>query len=268
MDIITENKQIYNKNNDNLSNLSTLLKIKVAGDGCELFDYNLPTPHTYKRFDSNEYTIEYLLNGVFWTKQSNNFLNEILLRFNISMNIKNIETKTVKDKPNAYELKLFSSSSNLKSLSKVIHKPNTEKNSDSIFWGIKLFVEHYIGQNEGFVAYSTLENYAFTHYVDLAKDKSTLRAKCRSVWNYYNDREWQTDRKYIKKNKEEVMANRLENITKLNEERKIKTEIKIKAAIDYLNKTDKKITAKAIGEFTKLNKNTLTKYKDLWKKKL
>jgi isochorismate synthase EntC len=262
MDIITKKEQ---KNNNNYEDLNTLLQIDIAGDGCEIFDYNLPTPHKYIRYNDNSYMLEYVLTGVFWTKDSNNFLNEILLRFNLSMNIKNIATKVVGNKTNAYELKLFSSSSNLDSLRKSTFMPNTEKYEDSIFWGIKLFVEYYMGKNEGFVPYSTVENYAFNHYVDLAKDRSTLKAKCRSIWNYYNDREWQTDRKYIKKNKEEVMKTKLELIEKIHKKRREETEKKIVAAVEYLKALDKKITAKNIMEITKISKNTMTVYKHLWK---
>jgi len=72
---------------------------------------------------------------------------------------------------------------------------------------------------------------------------------------------------YTKQNKEQVMATRLENVEKLAQDKKLKTELKIKAAIEYLTKTDKKITARAISKFSEIHVNTLTNYKHMWKKK-
>lgn len=262
MYIITQKNENYNKS---FEELNTLLKITINGDGSEIFDYNLPTPNSYKRSSENTYSLEYAIKGVFWTVKSNNFLNDILLRFNISMNVSFVETKNIGNHKNLQELKSFSSSTNLESLRKKVFIPKSNKYEDSIFWGLKLFTEYYI-QKESFLPYSTLENYAFNHYVDLVKDKSTLRAKCRSIWNYYEAREWQPQIIYNKKNKEEVMATRLENIEKLAKDKIKKNEARIKSAIDFLNSKNEKITAVAIADFTKLNRKTVSRYKHLWKK--
>jgi len=262
MDIITKKSKIYNKN---FEELNTLLKINIIGDGSEIFDYSLPTPNNYQRYSEEFYTLEYALKGVFWTKESNNFLNDILLRFNISMNVRNIETKTIGNKKDLHELKSFSSSTNLESLRKKIFIPASNKYEDNIFWALKLFVEYYI-QQDSFLPYSTLENYAFNHYVDLAKDNSTLRAKCRSIWRYYEAREWQPQIIYTKKNKEEVMATRLEHVENLAKKKVQENEHKIKSAIEYLQNKNEKITAVSIAKFTKLHKNTTRKYSYLWKK--
>jgi len=69
------------------------------------------------------------------------------------------------------------------------------------------------------------------------------------------------------KTKEEVMASRLEHVENLAKDKKLKTEVQIKAAIDYLTKSDKKITGKSISDFTKIHRNTIAKYKYLWKRK-
>jgi Fic family protein len=39
-----------------------------------------------------------------------------------------------------------------------------------------------------------IEDYAFRNFFD-RKDKSTLRAKCRNIWNWYNERSWKVTRK-------------------------------------------------------------------------
>jgi len=256
-DIIT-----YKKEKEEIK-LDTLLTIYLKGDGEELLEYQLPYPKSYIRRSQNNYFIEYVIKGVFWTKMSTNFLNDILLRFNISMQIISIETKVIKQKKDALELKEFSSSSNLKSLKNVVFKSNINKYEDSVFWGIKLFIEHYIKKHGvGLIPYDTILNYAQNHYVDHVKDFSTLKAKCRSIWNYYEVRGWETQLEYTKKNKEEVMATRLEHVEKLAEQKTQKTKILIKAAVEYLKLNNKKITITNIAKFTKLHRNTLTKYKN------
>jgi hypothetical protein len=242
-----------------------LLKITIIGDGSEIFDYNLPVPNRYYRNSKEVYTIEYKIKGVFWTKKSVEYFNDILLRFNISMKIKTIETTTINNSNDKlFELKSFKG---LESIRKKIFIPNHNKFEDSVFWGLKLFTEHYIRHNNSFLPYQTLQDYAFTHYVDLAKDKSTLKAKCRSIWNYYNERDWKPQTTYIKKPKEETMATRLEHVKNLAKKKKQLNEQKIKNAIEHLQKENKKITAVAIAKLTKLHKNTTRKYNYLWKKK-
>jgi len=261
MSIITKKTKNYNKN---FEELNTLLTININGDGSEIFDYNLPTPTLYQRYNEKTYTLQYALKGVFWTTKGNDFLNDILLRFNISMNVKNIETRTIGNQKDLHELKSFSSSTNLDSLRKKIFIPASNKYEDNVFWALKLFTEYYI-QQDSFLPYSTLENYAFNHYVDLAKDKSTLRAKCRSIWNYYEAREWQPQIIYIKKDKGEVMATRLEHIENMAKDKIEKNESIIKNAIVFLTGKSEKINITNIAKFTKLHRTTVSRYKHLWK---
>jgi len=257
MDIITNNKQ------NKYKNLTTLLILHIQGDGEEIFEYNLPYPNKYIRKNEEEYIIEYHLKGVFRTKNSSEFLNDILLRFNISMQVKDVKTKVINQVENELELKKFSSSSNLKSLSNVIFTTRVNKYNDSTFWGIKLFVEHYIKKyGVGLIPFDTIFNYAYTHYVDHVKDFSTLKAKCRSIWNYYNERGWKTQLQYTKKDQGEVMATRLEHVQNLAQQKTTRTKILIKGAIEELKKQNKKITIANIVKITKLHRNTISKYKD------
>ena len=62
---------------------------------------------------------------------------------------------------------------------------------DQIFWAIKIYTEELIKEfGEGVqVPYELLQDFAFRNFFD-RKDKSTLRAKCRNIWNWYNERDW------------------------------------------------------------------------------
>jgi len=244
----------------NISDLSTLLTIDILGDGSELLEY-LPEPHKYHRHSLQAYQLQYLISGVFWTAKSSEYLNDMLLRLNISMDIKSIEYKSVPATKNDYELNLFQ---NLKSLNRSIFIPRANKHEDSVFWGLKLFMEHYVGK-DGFVAYSTLFNFAHTHYYDHIKDFSTLKAKCRSIWNYYEAKNWETD-KYIRKyTDEELKMSRTEHIKKVNEKRKEEAYIKVVNAItglyaDEYKKKNGTWHISNIAKNLKINRRTVTKY--------
>ena len=216
MTIIDKNDtiQIMKKQTD-IKALSTLLKLSIMGDGAELFDYSLPLPDAYKRVSEQRYAIEYVIDGVFWTKQSAKFLNDILLRFNLSMQIERIDVSIVAKKKDTITLKEFSSSSNLKSLSRTTFQVRAHKYEDSVFWGLKLFVEHYIKESD-FIAYDTLFNYAYTHYYDYVKDYSTLKAKCRSIWNWYYDRDFKSDTYIRKCTDEELKMSRKDHIKRVH----------------------------------------------------
>lgn len=244
-----------------LSNLATLLTINIQGDGAELLEY-LPQPHSYHRQNLQTYQLQYLLSGVFWTAKSSKYLNDMLLRLNISMDIKSIEYKTVASAGDDYELNLFQ---NLKSLTREVFIPRANKHEDSVFWGLKLFMEHYVSK-DGFVAYSTLFEYAHTHYHDHVKDYSTLKAKCRSIWNYYEAKNWETD-KYIRRyTDEELKMSRQDHIKKVNEQRKKEAYTKVVNAITGLFAKDKYKKKNGtwhisnIAKDLKIDRGTVSKY--------
>ena len=207
----TKNEKV-DKNEQDLSNLSTLLVISGSGDLLELLENNLPQPHEYDRSNGG-WTIKYILTGVFFTKSSVEYLNDILARFALTLNVTSVTTQVIKKQKNSLDLKYFQ---NLKSIRKNIFHANANKHDDAVFWSIKLYVESLL-QESNFVAYDVIESYAFSHFIDHVKDKSTLRAKCRSIWNYYNDRDFQTSVRKQKLNetqRKEYEMKRSENMRK------------------------------------------------------
>jgi len=170
--------ELYTKN--------TKLKLTLKGDGSELFDYNLPYPDTYERQNSDVYRISYALKGTFNTNSSLRYLNDIIARFTLSMQVLSID-KSLVTSADGLDLKLFQG---LKSISKAKDYEKVDNGQDNVFWSIKLYTESLIKANEGLIAYYLIESYALDTFVDRCKDKSTLRAKCRSIWNWYDEREW------------------------------------------------------------------------------
>jgi len=111
-------------------------------------------------------------------------------------------------------------SKQLKSLPTRKHIPKRADNfEDFTFWAIKLYAEDMI-RATGFIVYDSLESWALSQFVD--KERSTIRAKCRSIWNWYNERDFKlNDKKHREQKKylEETMATRTEHIKKVSREK-------------------------------------------------
>lgn len=190
----------------------TWIQIAFKSDISHELGNTLPYPQ--KHFILNNRVVYcYLLAGFFETKKSIEYLNDIIARFKISFDCDLIKKQTV-DKSNikALQLQQFQ---NLKSLA--IQKINTTTKYDSsrdfIFWCLKLHCE-LICRNRIF-SYSELLDYATDNFIDQAKDYSTLKAKCRNIFNWYLDRDFKPSM-YIKKDKGEVMATRKEQAIKMH----------------------------------------------------
>jgi hypothetical protein len=173
--------------------------------GDEFLDYNLPAPN-YLLHGHKGVFIGWLINGYPGTKEAREYFNDIIARFIIGYkNYKperlpykpNLEREAIKDTANTHELKEFQ---NLPSLywanKKKIWSSESIGTIDQIFWAIKLYTEELIKEfGEGTpVPYEMLQDYAFKNFFD-RKDKSTLRAKCRNIWNWYNERGWKMTRR-------------------------------------------------------------------------
>ena len=170
--------KLYSKN--------TKLSITIQGDGSEIFDYSLPHPTKYTR-NGNRYTLEYALKGYFSTKASNEYLNDIIARFTLSMKV--LSTNISSTEEEGIEISYFAG---LKSIKRAKDYEKVDIGQDNVFWSIKLYAEDLMRQSgEGnIIAYSLLEFFAFSRFIDRSKDKSTLKAKCKGIWNWYNDRDW------------------------------------------------------------------------------
>jgi hypothetical protein len=177
LELVTMMK-LYSKN--------TKISITIQGDGSEIFDYSLPHPIKYTR-NRNRYTLEYALKGYFSTKSSYEYLNDIIARFTLSMKVLSTDISSTKD--TGIELSCFKG---LKSIKRANNYEKGDRGEDNVFWSIKLYTEDLIRQSgEGnLIAYSLLESFAFSRFIERAKDKSTLKAKCRGIWNWYDERDW------------------------------------------------------------------------------
>ena len=237
--------KLYNKN--------TLISIKIVGDGSELFDYSLPHPQKYERL-GNLYTLIFALNGTFFSEEAHEYLNDVLARFTLSMHVKFIDCKVSTEKQSQHlELKQFS---NLKSIARAKNYEKVECGHDNVFWSIKLHTEALIKQyGEGkLIAYSLLESYAFSHFVDATKDKSTLKAKCRSIWNWYEERNWTiSQREGLGMSREEAGRHSAQKNAEA-------TKKKVQKAIAGLQFMQEKVNIANVARDAQVSRNTAKKY--------
>lgn len=235
-----------------------------------LLDENLPTPNKIQLMRGlvPKFAIMYHIAGYTGTKKSRAFFNDIVARFCLTLPVQErlpYELDTEYQTERIYHLKEFQSLKSLKTHFGAINY--TPKNNDLIFWSLKVYVEQNIIELGGFVPYQTVEIWAFGMFEHKAKDKSTLRAKCRSVWTWYEQRDWRLSLfAKEKKNKEEVMATRLQHITKVNQNRKAKVKVAISTVLEdmfvqeqikYKNGNYK---ISAIAELTNVSTKTVSKY--------
>lgn len=257
--------QNYTQTRQKCQYKSSLLRIKAYSDITELFGNSIPYPHNHY-FKDNAIIYEWQIDGFFHTQKGIEFINDIIARFIISADCVLESFKATEfDYASKYKLKEFRG---LKSLAsdKIIDKLSAYNGMhDFIFWAIKLKAEDEI-RNQGLIVYSRLEDWAFNNFIDNAKDKSTLRAKCRGVYNWYFDRDWKIGRVNLsKKTKEEIMATRTEHA--LNNSRNIaeKTKRKVLNIItgifshEYRRKNGNWNIAK-IAKDSGTSRNTVMKY--------
>lgn len=240
---------------------NTQISIKIQGDGSELFDYNLPHPTEYKR-NGDIYTLIYTLNGYFATNKSNAYLNDVVARFTLSMKV--LSTNIASTEKEGIDLCLFKG---LKSIKRFKSFETVDVGKDNLFWSIKLYTEELIRESgEGnLIAYSLIESFAFSRFIDRAKDKSTLKAKCRSIWNWYNEREWTIPTRKRKLTDEELKMTRSENAKRVAI---LKVDKNYKAVVNaltglYANELKKKNgswNCIKISEYIKFDVKTVRKY--------
>lgn len=251
----------------------------MNGDGVEWQDERLPTPN-YLEHANRGYFIGWQVEGFFATQRGIEYLNDIVGRVTISLS--DCRPQRLLYKPDMNEAqalyypkihKLFEFQS-AKSLQSKTHAPLRADNlggKDYCFWAIKLYTEDLIRQfKEGTpVPYQMIEDWAFMQFDDHKKGKSTVRAKCRSIWNWNDKRDWELpkyQRKRKTKNDKELQMTRQEIALKNTEARAEKTRKKVINAItglfakDHLCKKNGTWSYAKIAEYTQVNIKSVSKY--------
>lgn len=248
---------------------NTTLKIVAGNEITELFGNAIPYPsyHYNDKLYSNRLVYCWVIDGFFGTEKGYKYLNDIIARFKLSCDSADLHSLERKEKENQSTCKL-KSFQGLKSLASERVKEKMAKYSnmhDYVFWCLKLTAEDMIKQN-GLIIYSAFEDFATTNFLDKAKDKSTLRAKCRNIYNWYFERNWQIGReKKSNLSKEELMATRQEHALKNSKKIAEKTEKKVLNCITGMfaheyKKANGSWNISLIAKDSGTSRNTVMKY--------
>lgn len=201
---------------------TTWLYFYLRGTGNEFLDYKLPFPNVLKHINSG-YFVGWQINGYPGTKEAREYFNDIIARFLITFKeyypeklsfTPKADKYTHVDFKNSYELKQFQNLKSIQTPKKIQQRAENVNTIDQVFWAIKYHTEELI-QEMGFVPYEMLEEFAYRHFY--YKEKSTLRAKCRAIWDWYNNRDWtipQQKRTRKTQSEEELFMTRSERAKK------------------------------------------------------
>lgn len=236
------------------------LYFKCRGDGVELSTAGLPTPHFYTRQREDFYSIAYKLDGYFHTKKSKEFLNDMIARLSLTLPIERRYYIIPKEPVNnrAYKLKEFQNCNSIKVDIYTRKEAKANKYEDRVFWSLKYEAERRIRAFK-YLDYDSFVDYAFNVFevgTDV-KDGSTLQAKCRSIYEWYESRNWKVGRTPRKK------ENAMSNDEKTQVARAVKvarTKALFNGAIEVLKIKGVKLTAKAISKEGGVSINTCGKY--------
>lgn len=256
------------ENNYKQINLNTWLYMKFKGDITEEFGNVLPYPQRYFWVNDSTYIYAWNISGAFLTRKGTEHLNEIIARMMITFPTANVvKVKHYHEeceKESTLKLKHFH---NLKKIeSKILNyeKAQQVECEDQVFWALKLYFEQMIKQNN--LSYQSLEDFANNNFIDRVKDRSTLRAKCRSIYNYYCERDFQVFCEYQRKmNDEEYLMTRQQNMKKIAAGKKEDTKRKILNCISGMFKDEYKKPSGSwniakIAADTNLHRNTIRNF--------
>lgn len=274
MDIIAKK---YEKDNN------TCLKIQFNQDITEDLGNILPYPSkafvTEKNLPYITQTITqqvfiyyWYIDGFFGTNKAIDFINDIKARFLITypQEIDKISHFDTQEKANLH-LRQFQGIKS-KALAIIHHTSRFDGSEDFIFWSLKIKAENLIVEHQQ-VRYDWLLDFALVNFgttsIKACKDSSTLKSKCRSIVNYYINKNFTLDCYQKKYNTEVELENlkmtRVENIKKVNQEQEEKNKKTIQNflsgmfAADY-KKPNGKWNISKLSKDLKMARGTVTKH--------
>jgi len=258
-------------------NLNHFLHFHVQkGSMSDFLDFDLPYP-TYLERINKGYLIAWAIDGYFATTKGKKYFDDIATRFLIDF--ADNEPKRLPYKPKfkassnakvlerAYQLKQFDRCLQ-KKIKKNLIPQRTVMFEDEKFWAIKLHAEDLI-RTYSICSYEMLIDFAELNYP--TKEKSTLKAKCRSIFNYYEQRNFELPKRRNKKYKdlktylEETTVSRTNNMITINKQRAFNKRSVIESLItgkyaDKYKKKNGKFNAVLIAKATKFSEKTVRKY--------
>ena len=206
---------------------NTWLQISFSDDVTSELGNIIPYPH-YHYMKNNKLVYCWLIDGFFDTLKGVHFLNDVIARFKITFETSQYIKHSNDSESTLFPLKL-KAFQNLKSraIQKIQQTSRFDGTRDFIFYCLKLHAEIII-KEKGIFSYDELESFAISNFIEKAKDRSTLKAKCKNIFNWYLDRNFElTKTLYLKKERELVMATRAEHAKKIAQKKANETKKKV-----------------------------------------
>lgn len=248
---------------------NTWLHISFSDDITSELGNVIPYPH-YHYMRNNKLVYCWLIDGFFDTLKGIQFLNDIIARFKITFETSQYLKHTEDTESTLCPLKL-KQFQGLKSraIQKIQQTARFDGTRDFIFYCLKLHAEVII-KEKGIFSYDELLEFAMINFIEKAKDRSTLKSKCKNIFNWYLDRNFElTKTVYVKKERELVMATRIEHANKLsmkNEEIAKQKIYNSQRLIKYFGNQDGKLSLRAIERDSGCSINTVRKHFISWDK--
>ncbi len=206
MNIIPQNKTSFNT----LEIFWLHFKVKRE-DSTDWMAEGLPEPTLIYHTPQGNTHLCWAVNGYFASTKSRDFLNDVVARFLLTFksaerlpyepNEEMLKNNFAHYTNKAHELKEVSKGLRSASLKKYAPR-RADKFDDYTFWAIKLYAEDLIKASGGAISYYSLEKFAMDQFRE-NKELSTIRAKCVSVFNWYEERDWEIPKRNKFKTKED-----------------------------------------------------------------
>lgn len=239
------------------------------GSGVEWYDIKLPYPN-YLLHTNQGYSVGWLVKG-----NESKYTEELRARF--IQTFLEYAPRVIESKPRAtsqahtsptiHELKEFNVLDSLKTKAHNISSYQSLLSNDEIFWHLKFYCEYLI-KRDGIPSYQDLERLAYNQYPN--KCKSTLRAKARSIYYWYEERDFKCGRatkkyKNMREYQELNMATRKQHMINLNKKLGDDTKRKVYNLIGGMFKDEYKKKSGAwnitkIAKESGTSRNTVYKY--------
>jgi len=228
------------------------------------------------------YIVKFEIDGYFSTAEGIKYLQDVQARFIQTYGEDAVKPAVPPKREPDYEreviLHLKEFAANLDSLKrKVANTVPLQKvlanDFDETFWAMKLWMERQLSQNR-IPSECELESIGSTYAPH--KERSTIRAKARSIYRWYALRDFEPTRdartakerkiedrlRYLLrtgKTEDEIMT-RQEAAKVATQTRMARVQAKIEQAINLLKMENKKITVRAVADFAQISTKTAQKY--------
>lgn len=225
------------------------------------------------------YIVKFEIDGYFSTAKGVEYLQDAIARFVQTYGEDAVKLVTPPRRTPDIErekvIHLREFTANLDSLKqKVANKaPLNVEAIDETFWAMKLWVERQLSQNR-IPTECEIESIGSAYAPH--KERSTIRAKARSIYRWYALRGFDTtgDFRTKEQRQKENRLNYLSRVGKTEDEimtrqeaarvatqtRMARVQAKIEQAINLLKMENKKITVRAVAEFAQVGHTTAAKY--------